>query len=152
MTIMCFDISLSNTGVAIFDDVGNPIEFSSIDTRRETLYPMKLKIIEKAILKLKKKYKPSLIVMEESFTKFNKSTQAIYRVRGIIELLFYNVEQVCFHATSIRKELLGKGNAKKEEVQKHIISEYPNLKFDDMDQSDAFAVGLCYFKKKGDNN
>lgn len=152
MTIFAFDISLSNTGVVVFDDIGNPIDKLSIDTHKERTHSLKLKRIEKTIKLLRNKYKPSLIVLEESFTRFNKSTQAIYKVRGVVELVFFDVEQVFYHATTIRKQLLGKGNAKKEEVQRYILEKYNGIKFDDMDQSDAFAVGLCYFKGKEINN
>ena len=146
---MALDLSLNNTGIAIFDDNGQCKELISIDTHKEKLHPLKLKLIEKIMRSIKKKYKPSLIVIEESFTRFNKSTQAIYKVRGITDLIFYDVEQVCYHATTIRKEILGHGNAKKEEVQKFILENYKNIIFEDMDQSDAFGAGLCYFKKQG---
>lgn len=149
MTIFAFDISLSNTGIVVFNDAGKFLEKISIATHEEKTHPLKLRKIEKTIKKLKNKYKPSLIVIEESFTKFNKSTQAIYKVRGVVEILFWDTEQVFFHATTIRKQLLGKGNAKKEEVQAFINKKYKSVVFDDMDQSDAFAVGLCYFNKKG---
>jgi len=149
MTIIAFDLSLSNTGIAIFNDTGDWIESLSVDTKKESNYSLKLRKIEKAFKQLKKKYKPSVIVIEESFTRFNKSTQAIYRVRGIAELVFYDVEQVCYHATSVRKEVLGHGNAKKEDLQRFILDNYKNSIFSDMDQSDAFGLAICYFKKKG---
>lgn len=149
MTVICFDISLSNTGITVFDDVGKVLEITNVDTNKEKTHPLKLKRIEKEVKKLKSKYKPTVIIMEQSFTRFNKSTQAIYKVRGVIELVFWDVEQVAYHATTIRKELLNKGNAKKDEIQKYILDNYPNLEFKDFDQSDSFAVGLCYFKKKG---
>jgi Holliday junction resolvasome RuvABC endonuclease subunit len=50
---------------------------------------------------------------------------------------------------SIRKAVLGNGNAKKDVVQDYILSEYKDLKFADFDQSDAFLLGLAYFKEKG---
>ncbi len=149
MTIIAFDLSLSNSGIAIFNDTGDYIESLSVDTKKESTYSLKLRKIEKVFRQLKKKYKPSLILIEESFTRFNKSTQAIFRVRGITELIFYDIEQICFHATSVRKEVLGHGNLKKEDLQKYILENYKNISFDDMDQSDAFGLGLCYFKKKG---
>lgn len=147
--ILAFDLSLSNTGIAVFDDNGQCKELISIDTHKEKTHPLKLKRIERVMLSLKKKYKPKVIVIEESFTRFNKSTQAIYKCRGVTDLIFYDIPQVCYHATSIRKEILGRGNAKKEELQRFILDNYTDISFDDMDQSDAFGVGLCYFKKEG---
>ena len=133
--IIAFDLSLSNTGIAVFDDSGQCKELISIDTHKEKTHPLKLKLIEKIMRSIKRKYKPSRIVIEESFTRFNKSTQAIYKCRGV--------------TTTIRKEVLGYGNAKKEDVQRFILDNYKDIHFKDMDQSDAFAAGLCYFKKKG---
>jgi len=147
--IIAFDLSLSNTGIAIFDDNGQCKELVSIDTHKEKTHPLKLILIEKIMRSLKRKYKPKIIIIEESFTRFNKSTQAIYKVRGITDLIFYDVEQICYHATSVRKEILGHGNAKKEELQKFILENYKNIEFKNTDESDAFGVGLCYFKKKG---
>ena len=149
MTIITFDLSLSNSGIAIFNDAGECIKLLSIDTNKGDTYPKRLKHIEKEFLKLRRAYKPDRIVFEESFTRFNKSTQAIYRVRGLAELVFYRAKQYCYHATTIRKEVLGKGNAKKEDVYNYACVTYPQLKFEDYDQSDAFAIGLCYFKRKG---
>lgn len=152
MTVIAFDLSLSNTGIAIFDDTGQCKELISIDTHKEKTHPLKLRKIELVMKKIKRKYKPRIIVIEESFTRFNKSTQAIYKCRGITDLIFYDIPQVCFHATSVRKELLGRGNAKKEELQRFILDNYKDISFEDMDQSDAFGVGICYFKKKGGIN
>jgi crossover junction endodeoxyribonuclease RuvC len=149
MTVICFDISLSNTGIAVFDDNGQCKELTSIGTLKDITYPLKLKHIERVMKSIKRKYKPSVIVIEESFTRFNKSTQAIYRVRGITELIFYDIEQNYYHATTVRKKVLGKGNAKKEELRNFILENYKDVKFDDLDQSDAFGLGLCYFKMKG---
>jgi len=149
MSIVAFDLSLSNTGVAIFDDAGTFIRCLSIDTKKEKTHPLKLKKIEKELKKIKKDYKPKKIIVEESFTRFNKSTQAIYKCRGVLELLFYNTEQIFYHATSVRKRIMGKGNVKKKDVQEFIVNKYSDIPFADLDQSDAFAVGLCYFMEQG---
>lgn len=149
MTVLCFDVSMSNTGVSIFNDAGEWIENISIDTKKEKTHPLKLRKIEKVLRQLKKKYKPSMIVIEESFTRFNKSTHAIYKTRGIVDLVFYDVEQICYHATTVRKEVLGHGNAKKEVLRDFILANYSNVVFYNLDQSDAFGLGICYFKKKG---
>lgn len=147
--IIAFDLSMSNTGVAIFNDKGQCKKLISIDTHKEKTHPLKLKKIEKAMSEIKEKYKPKIVVIEESFTRFNKSTQAIYKVRGITDLIFYDVDQVCFHSTKVRKNILGKGNAKKEELRDYILENYKNIYFEDLDQSDAFGLALCYFKNKG---
>jgi len=147
--ILALDISLSNTGIAVFNDSGECLSLISIDTKKDEGHPKKLKHIERQLKIIKKKYKPSMIVMEESFTRFNASTHAIYKVRGVVELVFHNIKQVFYHATTVRKEVLGRGNAKKEDVQEFILNNYKKIEFKNNDESDAFAVGVCYFKKMG---
>ncbi len=147
--IVALDLSLSNTGIAIFNDNGQCVKLISIDTHKDKSYPLKLKHIEKVMLEIKRTYKPKIVLIEESFTRFNKSTQAIYRVHGVAELIFYKSEQIRYPTTLVRKEILGHGNAKKEELRDFIIEHYCDVKFDDLDQSDAFGLGLCYFKKEG---
>jgi Holliday junction resolvasome RuvABC endonuclease subunit len=149
MTVIAFDLSLSNTGVSVFNDDGQCIELISIDTSRETGHPLKLKKIGKEALRIKKKYKPKVIVVEKGFTRFNLSTQALFKVHGLINYIFSNVEQVYYHSTSVRKIVLGKGNLKKEDLQRYIIENYKDISFKDLDQSDAFGLGLAYFKDKG---
>ena len=150
--IIALDLSMSNTGVAIFDDKGQCKELFSIDTHKDKTHPLKLRNIEKAMRKIKKKYKPELILIEEAFTRFNKSTQALYKVRGIAELIFYNIEQICYASTTVRKTVCGKGNIKKEELRNFILENYKNIEFGDLDQSDAFGLALCYFKKEVNHN
>lgn len=149
MTIVCLDLSLSNSGIAIFNDAGKCIELLSIDTKRDEGHPKKLKHIEKTMLQIKKKYKPDIVAIEQGFTRFNASTQAVYKVRGVVELVFYNIKQVFYPPATIRKEVLGKGNAKKEELQKFILDNYKDIEFKNLDESDAFGIGLCHFKKIG---
>ena len=147
--IVSLDLSLSNTGVAIFDYEGNCKKLLSIDTNKGDNHSLRLKRIEKALKKIKKEYKPNLVLIEETHPQFANSARIIAMVRGVAILVFYNVEQITYQPTMIRKEVLGKGNAKKEELQNFILENYKDIKFDDLDQSDAFGLGLCYFKKKG---
>ena len=146
--ILCLDLSLSNTGIVVFDEYGNWVKLQSIDTHKDEGHPLKLKHIADDLIKIKKKYKPSLVVIEQGFTRFNRSTQALYKVHGLVNYLFSDVEQLYYASTSVRKKVLGKGNVNKKELQDFINQEYPEVPFDDLDQSDAFALGLCYFKEK----
>lgn len=149
MNILALDLSLSNSGVAVFDSRGNVLELKSINTDKEKTHPLKLKKIAKEFTAIKKKYKPNLVLIEQGFTRFNKSTQAIYKTVGVVNYLFFDVEQIYINVKSIRKALLGNGNAKKDMVQDYILSEYRDLEFKNFDESDAFLLGLAYFKEKG---
>jgi Holliday junction resolvasome RuvABC endonuclease subunit len=135
---------MENTGVTIFDlETKQPIHISSIPTNKKHTHGKRLYIIAQELIKLKDKYPPSVVAIERGFSRFNTSTQVIYRVHGLINYLFYDVEQVYYPPKKI-KEAIIRGDASKKLVRQMIENKYPNVKFDDEDQSDSFAIGLTY--------
>lgn len=150
MAFLCAaDLSLSNTGISVFTDDGEYVESISIDTKSEKEHSGKLKLIGNRLLELRKKYNFSHIAIEQGFTRFNISTQALYKVHGLTQYLFYDIGQTYLAATTIKKEITGRGNAKKEELRDTILGLYPNIKFNDLDQSDSFCIGITYLRRKG---
>lgn len=147
--IIALDLSLVSTGVAIFNEDGECVELNTIETSAKDDTQIRLKVIGDKILKIKKEYKIELVIIEQGFSRFNTATQMLFRVHGLINYLFSDVEQKYYHSTTIRKIVLGKGNAKKVEVQKYINEKYKNLNFKNYDESDAYAVGLAWFIEKG---
>jgi len=145
MYIIAFDLSLNSTGYSIFDKKGKLIELGSIDTKSETEIPLKLKIIGKKILSIKRKYKISLVLIERGFTRFNHVTQKIFRVFGIVNYLFYNVEQIYITSKAVRKAVCKNGNIKKADFFIYIKSKNKRIKFSNDDEADAFALGRAYF-------
>lgn len=152
MSVICFDLSLSNTGVAVFSNDGKLEELISIETSKLDETPLRLQHIAKEMKKIKKKYNPNTIVVENCFSRFNISTQMLYRVRGLTEYLFADCKQYYFHATMVRKTLTGKGNMKKDELRDFIIKSNPEIEFADFDQSDAYSLGKCFFIKQKEDN
>lgn len=135
---------MENTGVTIFDlHTYKPIHISSIPTNKKHTHGKRLYIIAQELISLKDKYPPSVIAIERGFSRFNTSTQVIYRVHGLINYLFHDIEQVYYPPKKI-KEAIVKGDASKKMVREMIESKYPDVNFDDEDQSDSFAIGLCY--------
>lgn len=149
MNIVFVDPSLCNTGVVVFDDTGRWLESLSIDTNRDNPYPLRLKKIEKLLKRIKTKYKPYLLIGEEGFTRFNKSTQAVYRARAIVEVTFWNVKQEFYPATKVRKRIFERGNIPKEQIKDLLCAEFPQITIEDSDQADALALALFYFTEKG---
>jgi Holliday junction resolvasome RuvABC endonuclease subunit len=147
--LFALDLSLSNTGVSIFSNDGCHVLTKSIDTKSGKDHQMKLKIIGDGLLELRKKYVPEIVIIEKGFTRFNLSTQALYKCAGLAQYLFYDVEQVFLAATTIKKEITGKGNAKKDEVRDCIVRMYPTVSFENYDQSDSYAIAVTYLKRKG---
>ena len=148
--IIALDLSLSNSGVAIFSQDGKIKKLLSIATDPSQETPIRLKNIGSKLLKIKKEYRPSVVVIEEGFTRYNISTQQLFKVHGLVNYLFSGTEQIRYHSGTVRKIVTGKGNIKKEEARDYILNNYKDVKFEDLDQSDAFLLGLCYFKDRGE--
>ena len=111
------DLSLNSTGICIFTNDGQFVECMTIDTNDLKEIKLKLKRIGEDFIKIMKVYEPELVVIEQGFTLFNSSTQAIFRVHGIANYIFSQYEQIYLPASSIKKIVGGRGNMTKEEQQ-----------------------------------
>jgi Holliday junction resolvasome RuvABC endonuclease subunit len=147
--ILALDLSLSCIGCALFSQDGILQKLISIETDPKSETKIRLKKIADEFIKIKKEYKPKIVLIEQGFYRFNISTEQIFRVHGIANYIFYNAEQVYYHSTTIRKIVAGKGNIKKDELRNFIINKYGNIDFKNFDESDAVGVGLCFFIKEG---
>jgi crossover junction endodeoxyribonuclease RuvC len=143
--IYAFDLSLSNSGVCIFDENGNPIKILSIPTSSKQEHKDRLKQIGDELLKLRKKYKTNLIILESGFSRHAASTQAIFKVVGMVQYLFSDATQITYAPSSIKKIVTGSGRSEKSIVQESVLKMFPYLKFKNEDESDAVSVGLAYF-------
>jgi Holliday junction resolvasome RuvABC endonuclease subunit len=147
--IYALDLSLNSTGVCIFTNDGIFVKAVTIDTKSLEQSKLKLKMIGEEFIKLMKQYSPGVVVIEQGFTLYNKSTQAIFRVHGIANYIFCESEQIYYPATTVKKLIGGMGNMKKEEIRDIILKKYPAIKFNSLDESDAFALGMAYFIEHG---
>jgi len=140
---------MSNTGICIFDNDAKLIHVTSIDTKSEKEHPKRLKIIADKLLELRKTYTPDLVLFEQGFYRYPGSTEAIYKVFGVVQYLFADIKQLFYPPMTVKKAVLGRGNAPKEAVRDVITSFYSNMTFNNLDETDAAAVGLCHFHKEG---
>lgn len=139
-----FDLSMECTGITIFDlNTFQPVLVESIHTNKKDSHGIRLYHIGKRLLELKEMYPPKVIILERGFSRFNTSTQVIYRVHGLVNYLFYDVEQIYYPPKKI-KEVIIKGDASKELVRKVIQSKYPNIEFKNEDESDSMATVLTW--------
>jgi len=143
--IYALDLSLNSTGICIFTNDGKFIKAFTIDTHAEKETRLKLKVIGDYFTTIMEKYPPEKIIIEQGFYRFNRSTQQLFKVQGIASYIFYKYEQIYYPASTIKKVITGKGNATKKAVKDTILEKYPDVKFENYDQSDAYAVGLTYF-------
>jgi crossover junction endodeoxyribonuclease RuvC len=143
------DLSLSNSGVAIFSDDAQLIHLTSVDTKSLKEHKEKLQLIGKELLKLKEEYPPKLLVIERGFMRFAASTEAVFKVVGVVQYLFSDIEQIFYSPMTVKKWVAGKGNVKKDEVYMVVSKMYPQIIMENFDQSDAVSVCVCHFKKTG---
>ncbi|MGG3890174.1 crossover junction endodeoxyribonuclease RuvC [Metabacillus fastidiosus] len=145
--LYALDLSMDNTGVTVFNlETKEPVHISSISTKKKDSHGIRLYHIAEELLKLRVTYKASVVAIERGFNRFNTATQVIYRVHGLANYLFHDVEQIYYPPKTV-KEAIIRGDASKKVVRQMIENKYPNIQFDDEDQSDAFAVGITYLIK-----
>jgi Holliday junction resolvasome RuvABC endonuclease subunit len=96
---------------------------------------------------LREKYPPELVLIEQGFYRFNKSTEVIFRAHGVCNYIFWDVPQVSYAPMTIKKEVVGKGNVTKDEVRDEVINLYPEARDGNYDESDAVAIAVCHFRK-----
>ena len=146
--IFAFDLALNSSGVTIFSNDARAVLITNVDTKDEKTHPLKLNKIAKFLLDLKEKYPPERIIIERGFYRYAASTEAIYKVCGVVQYLFWDVPQIFYPPMTVKKVVGGKGNIKKDELRDIIEKKY-KVSFCNTDESDSFAVGICYFKSKG---
>lgn len=147
--VYALDLSLNSPGICIFTNDGRFVKSLTVDTHAEENTPSKLKLIGDTFLSLIEKYTPKVIVIENGFSRYNTSTQQLYRCHGVANYIFWNYEQVYIPPSKVKKVITGKGNASKEEVRQAIIKNNKHLNFGSMDESDAYALAITYFKEVG---
>lgn len=139
---------MSNTGISIFNlDTKQPIIITSIKTNPKDTYGIRLHDIRSYIYDLTKQYLPYEIAIERGFSRFHTSTQVSYRVHGVVQELLKDYPQFYYPPKTIKTIIAGNGNANKKLVQDCILKKYPNINFNNDDESDAVGVAICHLIK-----
>ena len=121
------DLSMSDSGISIFDG-DKPVFIGNISTDSKKTHGERLKCIYDFMSVLKYKYPPKIICIERCFNRFNTSTAVLYRVHGVINMLFCDIDQIYYPPKKIKESILH-GNASKKEIMDKILEYYPNIKF-----------------------
>lgn len=149
MYILCLDLSLNSTGYSIFNKKGKFISKGFISPNSKLDTQNKLKLIADRFISIKKKYKISRVIIEKGFSRFNTVTQQIFRVHGLANYIFYDIDQEYITSKSVRKHVCGMGNIKKKDFFIFIKNKNKKIKFVNDDEADSFALGQAYFIQKG---
>jgi crossover junction endodeoxyribonuclease RuvC len=144
---LALDVSLSDTGVAIFTEYCKIENVFSIPTTNKMDIQHRLRIYGDALLAISQKYDIVEIAFESGFSKFPLATQQLYKCHGIASYIFSEIPQFFYAPTTIKKMLTGDGKAKKEAVWGEVSRWYPNLDLKSDNESDAVAVMLTHFNK-----
>lgn len=141
------DLSMSDSGIVIMDN-NTPVFIGNIPTDSKNTHGQRLKKIYDNLNVLKDEFPPKVVCIERGFNRFNISTAVLYRVHGVVNMLFYDIEQIYYPPKTIKETIL-KGNATKTELMNAIKKIYPNVEFKNDNESDAFAIVLTYLIKEG---
>lgn len=154
MRVLGIDPGSQITGVAIlegdaFNQSGDiKVIFSESLRLPKGGLPKRLGAIYQRLEELIKLHQPTEIALEKVFLAKNpQAALTLGHARGAAMLAGVNAQLEVFEysATEIKKTVVGKGRADKEQVQ-HMVKALLNLKtMPEVDESDAIACGLCHF-------
>lgn len=143
------DLSMSRTGMAIYDvDLKRFVYIDSKKTNAKQSHGERLGELRKWASNIIDKYPPFVVAIEQGFTRFNKSTQVIYRVHGVFNELFKDYEQIYYTPSRVKKDITGNGKSDKSVVAYNVLKIIPSdLSVSNDDETDAVAVAYSYLKE-----
>lgn len=163
--ILAMDLSMNCPSFAVLETVGDRIKILEVvhvyNKSNKKSHGQKLNEIADALTKMILDHKLTEaevhVVREKGFSKFAMTTQTLFRVVGVSDLMIYallrrgDIEEIT--PTSVKKLVTGDGKASKEDVEdgvrKYLVDEQKDFKFATDDESDAVAVGISYIIKNG---
>ncbi len=152
MKILGVDPGLYISGYGLIDWDNNAatlIEAGIVKTKKDDEVQRRLQYIYRSILALVKRMKPEAIALEKLYSHHRHPTTsyALGQARGLICLISAELNIALFEypSTRIKKAVIGRGRASKEQIQR-IIQQF--LKITDrpkyFDITDALAVAITH--------
>lgn len=151
MRIIGIDPGTIVTGYGIIDFDGYQLDYvysGIINLKGITPLSQKLAEIYNSLEKLIKKFRPEEISIESAF--YGKNVQSAMKIgyaRGMALLLSarYGMNPGEYSPREIKKSVVGKGNASKEQVR-FMVSRLLSVDVDQMifDETDALSVAICH--------
>ena len=154
MRILGIDPGLTKTGFGILD-VQNEnlkvVDFGIVKPNVKDKLEKRLLTIFEDISKIIKKYRPTIICIEEVFYGKNfKSALLLGQARGaaMVSAASKDINIFEYSAKKIKQSVTGNGNAKKEQVR-FMVTSILNIRNNDieLDASDALAIAICHFQQ-----
>lgn len=161
--VLAMDLSLNLPAFAVVginDGVPEIIKVCHVDNKKKTKWTQaeKIKATADALRQIMSEHKDfDGIVRERGFSRFAQTTQALFRVVGVSDLVALE-EKDCkqieeIPPTTVKSLIAGYGKATKDEVEEGVRDLLPDsqkdFSFATDDESDAVAVALAYSIQKG---
>lgn len=160
--ILAMDLSLNLPAFCVAeveDGVFTVLEVSHVDNKKAKLTTAeKLGRISWHLKNIFQKYGEfDVVVREKGFSRFANTTQLLFRVVGVSDLLAYELaglkELEEYPPTTVKRMVAGDSRAEKKEVEdgvRALLQEHQkDMEFYSDDESDAVAVALTHCIKKG---
>lgn len=154
--VLGLDLSMNQPGFALVEAVGREVEIIDVmHIKQDTKKPHghRLQATYDVIDNYLYRYGAHVIVRERGFSRHNKTTQTLFKVVGVADLIAYRyneMEIVDLSPTEVRKLILGQGNAGKLTTQQALERYVGKFEYDVDDESDAVAVAVAYLIKTGE--
>ena len=157
MRIIGIDPALRITGFGIIDEnKGNfsLVKAGTIITTANKPLPMRLNQIFEGLNSLLFEFKPQVMVLEKIYVHYQHPATSFLlgEARGIICLAAAqaNLTLEEYSATHVKKSVLGRGMASKEQVQRMVVALLGMKilpKYKDVTDALALAIAYCYFSR-----
>ncbi|MBA4143317.1 MAG: crossover junction endodeoxyribonuclease RuvC [Nitrosospira sp.] len=149
MRILGIDPGLRITGFGVIEKTGGKLVYVSsgcIKTREGGL-PLRLKSIMDHLNEVILQHRPDQVAVEQVFVNVNpKSTLMLGQARGaaICTAVLNNLIVAEYTALQIKQAVVGKGHAKKEQVQEMVKRLLKLAGSPGADSADALACAICH--------
>ncbi len=148
------DPGLNYTGWAIISNHNNKItliNYGLISTNPKDKFHNRLKAIYERFIQVLQAHKPQLLSIEEIFYDKNfPSVRKLISAKAVILLCasIFNLQLYQFAPFKVKKNIVGFGNADKNQVKYMIRQQFSEIKEDVNDHiTDAIAIALCLIRE-----
>jgi crossover junction endodeoxyribonuclease RuvC len=149
--IIGIDPGLRTTGWAVIEAKNSNvklIDLGVIQTSSEDSLPTRLLYLHNDIQSIVQAHNPLFAAIEETYVNKNFSSSlklSHARAAAILSLCIAQLKPAEYPAKTIKKTIVGNGNAEKEQVLKMLSYIIPGLKtITKLDSADALAVAVCH--------
>ena len=151
MIILGIDPGYATIGYGVIEKNGSNIravDYGTIQTPKDESIPVRLAMLDDALTKIIRKFKPDAVSVEELFFNTNITTGIkVAQARGVILVCAIKECGRLYEYTplQIKQALTGNGRADKKQMQ-YMVKTFLNLRVEPRpdDADDALAAAICH--------